>query len=113
MNKSHGDTNQPVSPLLTDLYQLAMMEAYLDQGMTETAVFELFVRRLPEKRSFLMAAGLEQALAYLETLRFVPEEIDVYESYPVGSFPHWPAHGALGLVPGLSLIHISEPTRPY
>ena len=76
MNKSHGDTNQPVSPLLTDLYQLAMMEAYLDQGMTETAVFELFVRRLPEKRSFLMVAGLEQALEYLETLRFTPDEID-------------------------------------
>jgi nicotinate phosphoribosyltransferase len=67
--------NPPVSPLLTDLYQLAMMEAYLDQGMTETAVFELFVRRLPEKRSFLMVAGLEQALEYLEMLRFTSDEI--------------------------------------
>jgi nicotinate phosphoribosyltransferase len=53
-----------------------MMEAYLDQGMTETAVFELFVRRLPEKRSFLMAAGLEQALEYLENLRFTSQEIE-------------------------------------
>jgi nicotinate phosphoribosyltransferase len=76
MTKSHGDTNPPVSPLLTDLYQLAMMEAYLDQGMTETAVFELFVRRLPEKRAFLMVAGLEQALEYLETLRFTSQEIE-------------------------------------
>src|ERR1700749_1472272 len=76
MTKSHGDASPHVSPLLTDLYQLAMMEAYLDQGMTETAVFELFVRRLPEKRSFLMVAGLEQALEYLETLRFAPEEIE-------------------------------------
>ena len=75
MRKSHWDTSPRVSPLLTDLYQLAMMEAYLDQGMTETAVFELFVRRLPEKRSFLMVAGLEQALEYLETLRFTSEEI--------------------------------------
>jgi nicotinate phosphoribosyltransferase len=53
-----------------------MTEAYLDQGMTETAVFELFVRRLPEKRSFLMAAGLEQALEYLENLRFTSQEIE-------------------------------------
>jgi nicotinate phosphoribosyltransferase len=68
--------SSPVSPLLTDLYQLAMMEAYLDQGMTQTAVFELFVRRLPEKRSFLMVAGLEQALVYLETLRFTSQEIE-------------------------------------
>jgi nicotinate phosphoribosyltransferase len=75
MTKSHGDASPHVSPLLTDLYQLAMMEAYLDQGMTETAVFELFVRRLPERRSFLMVAGLEQALEYLETLRFTSEEI--------------------------------------
>ncbi|MGP0092009.1 MAG: nicotinate phosphoribosyltransferase [Xanthobacteraceae bacterium] len=63
------------SPLLTDLYQLAMMEAYLDGGETGTAVFELFVRRLPERRGFLLAAGLEQALEYLENLRFSPDDI--------------------------------------
>ncbi|MBV8744862.1 MAG: nicotinate phosphoribosyltransferase, partial [Xanthobacteraceae bacterium] len=68
--------NPSVSLLLTDLYQLALWELYLDQGMTETAVFELFVRRLPDKRSFLMVAGLEQALEYLETLRFTSEEIE-------------------------------------
>lgn len=56
--------------LLTDLYQLGMMQAYLEHGMTDEAVFELFVRKLPAGRSFLMAAGLEQALDYLETLRF-------------------------------------------
>ena len=43
--------------LVTDLYQLNMMQAYLDDGETGTAVFELFVRRLPERRSFLIAAG--------------------------------------------------------
>ena len=64
------------SPLLTDLYQLNMMQAYLDHGETETAVFEFFVRKLPARRAFLLAAGLEQALDYLEALRFSPEEID-------------------------------------
>jgi len=64
------------SPLLTDLYQLNMIQAYLDHGETEEAVFEFFVRKLPARRGFLMAAGLEQALDFLETLRFSAEEID-------------------------------------
>ena len=58
---------QNISPLLTDLYQLNMMPAYLEHGDTDTAVFELFVRKLPASRGFLMAAGLEQALEFLET----------------------------------------------
>ena len=64
------------SPLLTDLYQLNMLQAYLDHGQTDTAVFEFFVRRLPARRGFLVAAGLEQALDFLENLQFSQEEID-------------------------------------
>ncbi len=64
------------SPLLTDLYQLSMIEAYLEHGETDTAVFEFFVRTLPPQRRFLLCAGLEQVLGFLETLRFSPEEID-------------------------------------
>ena len=64
------------SPLLTDLYQLNMIEAYLARSETKTAVFELYVRRLPAQRGFLMAAGLEQALEFLEDLRFAADEID-------------------------------------
>jgi nicotinate phosphoribosyltransferase len=63
-------------PLLTDLYQLNMMQAYLDRGETKTAVFEMFFRKLPARRGFLVAAGLEQGLDFLEALRFGPEEID-------------------------------------
>ncbi|RPH65689.1 MAG: nicotinate phosphoribosyltransferase [Burkholderiales bacterium] len=65
-----------MSALLTDLYQLTMMQAYLDRGMDEPAVFELFVRKLPAQRNFLVAAGLEQALGFLETLAFSESEID-------------------------------------
>ncbi|SRR6266849_3054939 len=68
--------NDTASALLTDLYQLNMLQAYLDHGETGTAVFELFVRKLPDRRSFLVAAGLEQVLAFLEGLRFSAEEID-------------------------------------
>ena len=56
-----------ISPLLTDLYQLNMVQAYLDHGDTNTAVFEFFARTLPGRRGFLLAAGLEQALDFLET----------------------------------------------
>ncbi|MFI4976492.1 MAG: nicotinate phosphoribosyltransferase [Caulobacterales bacterium] len=58
------------SPLLTDLYQLNMLQAYLERGETKAAAFEFFVRALPERRGFLMAAGLEQALRFLEGLSF-------------------------------------------
>ena len=67
------------SALLTDLYQLTMLHAYFAHGMREMAVFELFVRKLPANRNFLMAAGLEQALTFLEQLRFTPEELEWVE----------------------------------
>jgi len=66
--------------LLTDLYQLTMLAAYFERGMEETAVFEFFVRRLPERRNFLVAAGLEQVVEYLEALRFTPAELEWLES---------------------------------
>ncbi|HEV7135380.1 MAG TPA: nicotinate phosphoribosyltransferase [Steroidobacteraceae bacterium] len=62
--------------LLTDLYQLTMAHAYLEEGMQETAVFELFVRRLPPTRRFLIAAGLEQALEFIGELRFTAPELE-------------------------------------
>jgi nicotinate phosphoribosyltransferase len=62
--------------LLTDLYQLTMLQAYYRHGMTETAVFEFFVRKLPRSRAYLMAAGLELVLDYLEALHFCPEELE-------------------------------------
>jgi nicotinate phosphoribosyltransferase len=64
------------SILLTDLYQLTMLQGYFDRQMEESAVFELFIRSLPEQRGFLLAAGLEQALNYLEQLRVTPEELE-------------------------------------
>ena len=62
--------------LLVDLYQLTMMQAYRERGMDAVAVFEFFVRKLPQQRNFLVAAGLEQVLDYLETVRFTGEELD-------------------------------------
>lgn len=68
--------NPANSVLLTDLYQLIMLQGYHDAGMEETAVFEFFVRRLRPGRGFLLAAGLEQSLEFLEQLHFAPEELE-------------------------------------
>lgn len=67
--------NPSASALLTDLYELTMAQAYLEQGMDEPAVFEFFVRKLPAHRNFLVAAGLEQVLDYLSNLRVSTEEL--------------------------------------
>lgn len=63
--------------LATDLYQLTMMAGYFAAGRHRTtrATFELFVRRLPPGRSFLVAAGIEQALSLLEMLHFEEPEV--------------------------------------
>ena len=56
--------------LLTDLYELTMSASYFAEGMHDEATFELFVRHLPESRNFLVSAGLDDALHYLEHLHF-------------------------------------------
>jgi nicotinate phosphoribosyltransferase len=63
------------SALLTDLYELHMMQSYRVLGMGDTAVFDFVVRRLSPGRNFLVAAGLEQVLDYLEDLQFTAAEL--------------------------------------
>ncbi|HWO72109.1 MAG TPA: nicotinate phosphoribosyltransferase [Dehalococcoidia bacterium] len=66
--------------LFTDLYELTMLQAYFDEGLSGEAVFDLFVRRLPPQRQFLVACGLEPALEYLEGFRFAEEDLAYLES---------------------------------
>jgi nicotinate phosphoribosyltransferase len=66
--------------LLTDLYQLTMLQAYERERMHETAVFSLFVRRMPPRRNYLLACGLDDVLTFLETLRFHTEALDYLAS---------------------------------
>jgi nicotinate phosphoribosyltransferase len=68
-----GDRN---TALLTDLYQLTMLQAYWREGLEDRAAFSLFFRRLPEARNFLIACGLDDVLRYLEELRFSSEALD-------------------------------------
>jgi nicotinate phosphoribosyltransferase len=61
--------------LLTDLYQVNMLQAYLGHGVTDTAVFEFFARDVPKGRNFLIAAGQEPAFDYLENLHFSEDDL--------------------------------------
>jgi nicotinate phosphoribosyltransferase len=63
------------SALLVDSYELSMLQSYFEQELTAPAVFELSMRHLPGQRGFLLFAGLEEALGYLERLRFTDAEL--------------------------------------
>lgn len=67
--------NPSNSAMLTDLYQLTMVQAYLEQEMEEEAVFEFFVRKLPPHRNFLVAVGLEQVVEFLSHLYISADEL--------------------------------------
>jgi len=70
----------PRSGLFVDLYQLTMGESYLAQGLSEReATFSVFFRSLPAGRGYLLAAGLEDALRYLEELRFSDDDLAYLE----------------------------------
>ncbi len=69
--------------LLTDFYQLTMAAGYFEAGKTrERATFELFLRRLPHNRNFVIAAGLEQVVDYLLKLEFTASEIKYLRELP-------------------------------
>jgi nicotinate phosphoribosyltransferase len=71
------------SGLLTDLYELTMAAGYLQTRFEARATFELFVRHLPPRRNYLVAAGLEQALDFLENVHFTTDEITYLRRHPV------------------------------
>src|SRR6202035_2527823 len=75
--------NPKYSGLLTDLYELTMAAGYLKTGFDARATFELFVRSLPARRNYLVAAGLDQALDFLENVNFSSDEIAYLRTFPV------------------------------
>ena len=71
-----------LSALSTDLYELTMIGGYFTAGLSGRATFDLFVRQLPPTRNYLIVAGLEQALDFLESIRFTGEEIEFLRTVP-------------------------------
>ena len=72
----------PFSGLLTDLYELTMAAGYVQNRFDARATFELFVRNLPQRRNYLVAAGLEQSLDFLENVRFSSEDVSYLRALP-------------------------------
>lgn len=72
----------PGTALANDFYEYTMAAAYFDKGLHANASFELFVRALPRERAYAIAAGVDEALDYLENFRFTGEEIDYLRSQP-------------------------------
>ena len=68
------------SGLLTDLYELTMAQSYFQHGMFAPASFSLYIRNYQANRSYFVAAGLEDVLAFLEAWRFQKESIDYLHS---------------------------------
>ena len=66
--------------LLTDLYELTMMQGYFERGENETVVFDMFFRSNPNKAGYSIAAGLEQVIDYVKGLHFTYEDVDYLRS---------------------------------
>ncbi len=67
-------------PLMVDLYELAMAQAYWSEGMDDIAVFSLFFRELPENRNFVLACGQQSVVSIIESLGFTDEHIERLDS---------------------------------
>lgn len=105
--------------LMTDLYELTMAAGYHVHGMADQRVsFELWMRRLPKDRNYLVTAGLEQVVHYLEHLSFSGEQIDYLRKHP--AFAQVPASfyerlagfrfdGDLWAVPEGTIVFPGEP----
>jgi nicotinate phosphoribosyltransferase len=83
--EARGQTAAVPSALVTDLYELTMAAAYQAEGVDHPATFELFVRSLPAARRFLLAAGLDDALAGLESWHFGEDDVEYLAG--LGLFP--------------------------
>ncbi len=103
------------SLLLTDLYEFNMLRAYRRAGMAETASFELFVRKLPPRRRFLVAAGLEQALEFLEDARLTETELawleagGRFDTATLEALAGWRFRGDVDAVPEGTVVFADEP----
>jgi len=108
----------PIRSLLVDLYELTMAAGYFEHGMDFPATFELFVRSLPCERSYLIAAGVDDALDYLQNLRFTDDDIGYLRSLPAfrtvrggffDSLRNFGFNGEVAGVPEGTVVFAEEP----
>jgi nicotinate phosphoribosyltransferase len=103
------------SALLTDLYELNMARSYLRRGMQGDATFSLFVRKLPPQRGFLVAAGLEPCLEFLESFSFSDDDLEYldrelgFEGEVLSELGGMGFHGDVWAVPEGRVVYANEP----
>ena len=100
--------------LFTDLYELTMLQAYEAEGMMAPAVFELFFRQMPADRTYVMAAGLNDVLDYVEGLRFTDDELSWLQRQPLSetflqSLRNFRFTGDIYAVPEGTVVFENEP----
>lgn len=101
--------------VMTDLYQLTMGQVYLYNNKNDLATFDLFARKLPKERGYLVAAGLEQGLFYLENMRFSERAIkylrglDLFSDEYLGYLSKFKFTGSVDAVPEGTLVFGNEP----
>ncbi len=100
--------------LLTDLYELNMAASYLRRGMSGPATFSLFVRRLPPNRGFLVAAGIEDCLTWLEDFGFDEGDLDYlvglgFDRQTIDAFAGLRFEGDVWAVPEGRIVCANEP----
>ncbi|MCR4672727.1 MAG: nicotinate phosphoribosyltransferase [Lachnospiraceae bacterium] len=66
--------------LLTDLYEITMMQGYYESGSQETAVFDMFYRKNPCGGAYAVACGLQQVIEYIKGLHFEDKDIEYLRS---------------------------------
>jgi nicotinate phosphoribosyltransferase len=100
--------------LRTDLYELNMAASYLRRGMDHEATFSLYVRDMPKERGFLVAAGLEDCLRFLETFSFADDELEHlrrvgFDDRAIGDLGGLRFGGDVWAVPEGRVVHANEP----
>ena len=77
--------NRQELTLLTDLYELTMMQGYYEQGQNEVVVFDVFFRQNPCNNGYSVCAGLAQVIDYIKNLNFTYEDVDYLRSLKIFS----------------------------
>ena len=100
--------------LRTDLYELNMAASYLRRGMDGPATFSLYVRDMPKERGFLVAAGLDDCLRYLEDFSFDENELLAlsgmgFDRQAIHDFADVRFEGEVWAVPEGRIVHAKEP----
>jgi nicotinate phosphoribosyltransferase len=109
----HLDTDEVC--LLTDLYELTMAASYLEHGFNEPACFSLSVRRLPQRRGYLVAAGTERFFEAVRALRFGPAELEYLDSLQLFKpefldyLGHFRFSGSIRAMPEGTIFFAEEP----